>query len=298
MHTVTVGTQRDKIPVYDKSLFHGRGDRCGYRTVQKPFDHVIVEGVVFRFQPLSHPPTEMQVLNRHVIEQHAKVNSLVEAYLALEAPPSYAYNWRKSPSKRRRMRRPSMTPMKSNDLSTTAWLPTLCIQNPTTLPIFCPARPIRLIFAKHISASSWKGLLSRCASNYAWSKRQYAPMYIHTPEFEDLRHQLNTLGQITSSHSTASLKHLQTKQWISIPIMKAWVLLNTNPILPLSTVISYPSISTSHTMGASTYIGWPLLSWFHHKVIVWFGIYGPRIDCSTVCAFLCFGCVLRFTQAR
>jgi hypothetical protein len=122
-------------------------------------------------------------------------------------------------------------------------------------------------------------------SAHAWSRRQYAHMYIHGPKFEELRAELQkkypdhvitfdvvfeaAAGKTVDFHSDyESLGPFEYDSYDST--------MNHNFI----------SVHFNLTSGGGNLrtLDWPVLSWVHHKVITWYGIYsGPHRFMNVLC---------------
>jgi|TARA_E500000178_G_scaffold356583_1_gene435711 hypothetical protein len=122
-------------------------------------------------------------------------------------------------------------------------------------------------------------------SAYSWSRRQYAHMYIHRPEFENLRAEIQkeypdhvitfdvvfeaAAGKTVHFHSDyESLGPFEYDSYYSIG--------NHNFI----------SVHFNLTPkgGNLRTLDWPLLSWLHHKIITWYGIYSlPHKFLNSLC---------------
>lgn len=78
-----------QIPIYDKSRFHGEGDRVGKVNIDKPVDVVIFEGWFNGFQPLSEDvlklrfltaDLETSTLQKHKLYHLQQINELLKEY--------------------------------------------------------------------------------------------------------------------------------------------------------------------------------------------------------------------------
>ena len=77
------------VPVYDKSLHRGKGDRSGYRRISSSTDVLLIEGWCLAFTPLH----SKDVVDRHVAK-YARLHSYLHGMIILEADPDRAYEWR------------------------------------------------------------------------------------------------------------------------------------------------------------------------------------------------------------
>ncbi|KZV83133.1 P-loop containing nucleoside triphosphate hydrolase protein [Exidia glandulosa HHB12029] len=93
------------LPVFDKSLHGGEGDRVKSIEVQLPLDVVVVEGWCMGFYPLSNEaleavnaPTEVREINEFLKEYASKWYPIFSAFIQITPDPpgqyDLVYKWR------------------------------------------------------------------------------------------------------------------------------------------------------------------------------------------------------------
>ena len=82
------------IPIYDKTVNKGRGDRVGWRTILYKSRVVIIEGWCVGFTPVSTPPCSLIDVNRAVAQYSTFFKNYLNALIVLVSNAECAFEWR------------------------------------------------------------------------------------------------------------------------------------------------------------------------------------------------------------
>lgn len=112
------------------------------------------------------------------------------------------------------------------------------------------------------------------ASAHSWSRRQYAPMHIHRPEFRSVREQLLDRWP---DHVVAFDVVFEAPAATPVAFHSDYESLGPFEYAPYRSIRDHDFVSVHFNLtpggGRLRTLDWPRLSWLHHVAIVRFGIY-------------------------
>ena len=84
------------VPIYDKTMYNGKGDRVGWQRVEKGTQLVILEGWCLGF---TAPLTDESVVGEAFRKYSKKIYPLLGGIVVLDAPYTLAFEWREKAEK-------------------------------------------------------------------------------------------------------------------------------------------------------------------------------------------------------
>ena len=126
---------------------------------------------------------------------------------------------------------------------------------------------------------------SSLAGDHAWSRRQYAPMHIHSPVLRSLR---DVLCQVWPEHSVAFDVVFEAPADVCVDFHSDYESLGPFVYQSWSSIANRDFVSVHFNLtpdgGHLRTLDWPVLSWVHHVCIVRCGIYSaPHRLLNTLC---------------